>query len=51
MLQGLGHDDMQEEYVRWRNPVTVIISRDGKICTKHTGMEHEESSRTDQALL
>src|SRR5438094_9583837 len=38
VLQGLGHDDMQEAYgPLWGIPVTVVISRDGKICTKHVG--------------
>ena len=39
VLQGLGHDDLQEEYgPLWGIPVTMIISREGKICSKHTGI-------------
>jgi thiol-disulfide isomerase/thioredoxin len=38
VLQGLGHDDMQDAFgPTWGIPVTVVISRDGKICAKHTG--------------
>jgi len=44
VLQGLGHDDVQEEYgPMWGIPVTVLISRDGKICSKHTGMGAKET--------
>ena len=44
VLQGLGHDDMQEAYgPLWGIPVTVVISRDGKICTKHIGFSAKES--------
>jgi hypothetical protein len=36
---GLGHDDVQDAYgPLWGIPVTVLISRDGRICAKHTGM-------------
>jgi thiol-disulfide isomerase/thioredoxin len=39
ILQGLGHDDVQDAFGPiWGIPVTVVISRDGKICAKHTGM-------------
>jgi thiol-disulfide isomerase/thioredoxin len=44
VLQGLGHDDVQEAYgPMWGIPVTVLISRDGKICMKHTGMNAKEA--------
>ena len=44
VLQGLGHDDMQEASgPLWGIPVTVVISRDGKICTKHIGFSAKES--------
>ena len=44
VLQGLGHDDMQDAYgPLWGIPVTVVISRDGKICTKHIGFSAKES--------
>ena len=32
-------------------PVTVIISRDGKICAKHTGISSKENFEQDQALI
>jgi thiol-disulfide isomerase/thioredoxin len=39
ILQGLGHDDMQEAYGPILGiPVTVVISRDGKICATHAGL-------------
>jgi peroxiredoxin len=44
VLQGLGHDDVQDAYgPMWGIPVTVLISRDGKICAKHTGMSAKEA--------
>jgi peroxiredoxin len=44
VLQGLGHDDVQNAYgPMWGIPVTVLISRDGKICAKHTGMSAKEA--------
>ena len=44
VLQGLGHDDVQDAYgPLWGIPVTVVISRDGKICTKHIGFSAKES--------
>jgi thiol-disulfide isomerase/thioredoxin len=43
VLQGLGHDDLQEEYgPLWGIPVTMLISREGKICLRHTGMGTKE---------
>lgn len=43
ILQGLGHDDLQEEYgPLWGIPVTMVISRDGKICSRHTGMSTKD---------
>jgi cytochrome c biogenesis protein CcmG/thiol:disulfide interchange protein DsbE len=39
VLQGLGHDDVQDAYgPLYGIPVTVVISRDQKICAKHTGL-------------
>ena len=39
VLQGLGHDDLTNAYgPMWGIPVTAVISRDGKICSKHTGL-------------
>ena len=38
VLQGLDHDDVQDAYgPMFGIPVTVVISRDGKICAKHIG--------------
>src|SRR5262245_40400498 len=39
VLQGLDHDDVQDAYgPMFGIPVTAVISRDGKICMKHTGL-------------
>jgi len=39
ILQGLDHDDVQDAYgPMFGVPVTVLISRDGKICSKHVGL-------------
>ena len=39
VLQGLGHDDVQDAFGPiWGIPTTIVIGRDGKICKKHTGM-------------
>jgi thiol-disulfide isomerase/thioredoxin len=39
VLQGLNHDDVQDAYGPIVGiPVSVIISRDGKICATHTGL-------------
>ena len=44
VLQGLGHDDVQDAYgPLWGIPVTVVISRAGKICKKHIGFSTKES--------
>jgi cytochrome c biogenesis protein CcmG/thiol:disulfide interchange protein DsbE len=44
VLQGLGHDDVQDAYgPLWGIPVTTLISRDGRICSKHTGMGSKEA--------
>jgi cytochrome c biogenesis protein CcmG/thiol:disulfide interchange protein DsbE len=53
VLQGLGHDDLQEEYgPLWGIPVTVLISRDGKICSRHTGISTKDAFEEEiNALL
>ena len=53
VLQGLGHDDVQDAYgPMFGLPVTVLISRDGKICSKHVGMGKKEAFESDiKALL
>jgi thiol-disulfide isomerase/thioredoxin len=39
VLQGLNHDDVQEAYGPIVGiPVSIVISRDGKICATHTGL-------------
>ena len=39
VLQGLGHDDVQDAYGPiFGIPVSVVISRDGKVCATHTGL-------------
>lgn len=39
VLQGLGHDDVQEAYGPiWGIPISVLISRSGRICAKHMGL-------------
>ena len=43
VLQGLGHEDMQDAFGPiWGIPTTIVIGRDGKICKKHTGMASKE---------
>ena len=39
VLQGLGHDDVQDAYGPIMGiPVSVMISREGKVCATHTGL-------------
>ena len=39
VLQGLGHDDLLDEYGTMISiPVSVVVSRDGKICSRHMGL-------------
>jgi peroxiredoxin len=43
VLQGLGHDNVLDAYGPMPAvPVTVLISRDGKICAKHIGLSSKE---------
>ena len=53
VLQGLNHDDIQDAYgPMWGIPVTVLISRDGKVCGKHTGLSSKEAFEEEiKALL
>jgi len=53
ILQGLGHDEVQDAFgPMMAIPVTVVISRDGKICATHTGLtSKEEFERDIKALL
>jgi peroxiredoxin len=51
ILQGLGHDDVQEAYGPiWGIPINFIISRDGKICAKHTGLPPTEGQPLEKAV-
>lgn len=44
VLQGLGHDDLLDEYGTMISiPVSVVISRDGKICSRHMGLTEMET--------
>ena len=44
VLQGLNHDDMQDAFgPMFGIPVTVLISRDGKVCSKHVGLSSKDS--------
>jgi thiol-disulfide isomerase/thioredoxin len=39
VLLGLGHDDVQDTYgPLYTVPISVLISRDGRICAKHMGL-------------
>ena len=53
VLRGLGHDDMQDAYGPIMGiPVSVLISRDGKVCATHTGLTGKDIfEREIQALL
>ncbi|MQA31768.1 MAG: redoxin domain-containing protein [Luteitalea sp.] len=53
VLQGLGHDDVQDAYGPILGiPVSVVISRDGKICATHTGLTAKDVfEREIKALL
>ncbi len=43
VLQGLGHDDLMDAFGPiFGIPVSVVISRDGKICSRHTGLTTKE---------
>jgi peroxiredoxin len=43
VLVGLGRDDVQDSYGPiWGIPVTMMISRDGKICKRHMGIATKE---------
>jgi thiol-disulfide isomerase/thioredoxin len=53
VLQGLNHDDVQDAYGPIVGiPVSVLISRDGKICATHTGLTGKDVfEREIKALL
>jgi thiol-disulfide isomerase/thioredoxin len=44
VLLGLHHDDIQNAYgPLWGIPVTSVISRDARICAKHSGISSREN--------
>jgi cytochrome c biogenesis protein CcmG/thiol:disulfide interchange protein DsbE len=44
VLQGLDHDEVQDAFGPiFGVPVTLVISREGKICTKHTGLGSKQA--------
>ncbi len=53
VLQGLGHDAVQDAYGPILGiPVSVMISRDGKICATHTGLTSKDVFATEiESLL
>lgn len=53
VLQGLGHDDLMDAFGPILGiPVSTIISRDGKICGRHTGLSSKEAFEEEiKALL
>jgi thiol-disulfide isomerase/thioredoxin len=53
VLIGLDHDDVQDAYGPMLGiPVSVLISRDGRICGRHTGLAaKDEFEREIRALL
>jgi thiol-disulfide isomerase/thioredoxin len=43
VLQGLNQDDMQDAFgPMFGIPVTILISRDGKVCAKHVGLSSKD---------
>jgi cytochrome c biogenesis protein CcmG/thiol:disulfide interchange protein DsbE len=43
VLQGLGHDEVQDAYGPILGiPVSVMISRDGRVCATHTGLTSKD---------
>ena len=53
VLQGLGHDAVQDAYGPILGiPVSVMISRDGKVCATHTGLTSKDVFEKEiEALL
>jgi thiol-disulfide isomerase/thioredoxin len=48
VLQGLKHDDIQDAYgPLWGIPVTALISRDGRVCAKFTGIGTKQDFETE----
>jgi thiol-disulfide isomerase/thioredoxin len=53
VLLGLGHDDLLDAFgPMFGIPVSVVISRDGKMCARHTGLTDKEKFEAQiKALL
>jgi thiol-disulfide isomerase/thioredoxin len=53
VLVGLGRDEVQDAFGPiWGVPVTVMISRDGKVCKRHMGIGTKEQFEAEiKALL
>jgi len=52
VLQGLGRDDVLDAYAPIASiPTSVVIGRDGKICTKHTGIASMDVFEKEIKLL
>jgi thiol-disulfide isomerase/thioredoxin len=53
VLQGLGHDDVQDAYGPLLGiPVSVVISREGKVCATHMGLTGKDVFEKEiEALL
>lgn len=52
VLQGLGRDEVQDAYGPILGiPVSVLISRDGKICATHTGLTGKDVFEKEIAAL
>lgn len=53
VLVGLGRDDLQDAYgPMWGIPTTFLISREGRICRKHSGLVGKDRYERDiKALL
>jgi len=53
VLVGADREDLQDAYgPMWGIPTTFLISRDGKICRKHSGLVGKDRYEADiKALL
>jgi hypothetical protein len=53
VLIGLGREDVQDSYgPMFGIPVTVLVARDGTICTRYFGLRSKERFENDiKALL
>jgi peroxiredoxin len=51
LLVGLGHDDVQEAYGPiWGIPINILISRDGRICSRHTGLPPSDGQPLEKTV-